>query len=601
MNTVRMVEQIKEVMMKELLRDINDKYCVLDLYIESNGKSNQKLSEMSQAFLKSKKAELIDEYGSGRIIFFRKYNYEKIMNQYLESKYNVANIEFDLFPSDRKRQEIEEKYKQDLKEQQYRESEQNIIKQIPCLKWEKTVRLNSVVYTATDNNGKKINLRHVRGNANKNKKMANKLIYDNQPLKYVEYDVESVVSVIEKTHPKNVKADNIIVVTRNKRPKDIIKPDNIDNKNQYRAFVKAKEQYIKVLAKEYGIKQQDIDGLSVVCENECKHLKISKDKNTTMFCCTLFDRPCCIFFSDCPYNQHFLNILIEEKRKRLQFKPESISVLAKRYNTTSKNVKSIAGTFKCKCAHYVHGKCTLEQIPFSNCSLQNCDCVFHNEFMACMKKHSEKILQKQKNVQNEIKVSRQKKTGKSEQLLPEIGLSDFVVRTNVFKCMHNKHIINNVDAMINIDEDGKKKQIKISAGYCSQCKVYFILDSTYQRLKGKGMILCRVTDEKHYMKSGYINGMKLAQESLLMQYGYNVSKTEGLSSTSRQKILAVIIDNKIMAKSEIISYLDFFISQRSSLSNMEIAISKWESDREFVENYKIGQYTQFGVNAIYRR
>ena len=95
--------------------------------------------------------------------------------------------------------------------------------------------------------------------------------------------------------------------------------------------------------------------------------------------------------------------------------------------------------------------------------------------------------------------------------------------------------------------------------------------------------------------------MKLAQQSLLMQYGYNVSQTEGLTATGRQKILAVIIDNKIMAKSEIISYLDFFISQRSSMSNMEIAISKWETDREFVENYRIGQYTQFGVNAIYRR
>lgn len=127
------------------------------------------------------------------------------------------------------------------------------------------------------------------------------------------------------------------------------------------------------------------------------------------------------------------------------------------------------------------------------------------------------------------------------------------------------------------------------------------MDSTYQNLKKKGMVLCRVTDEKNYMKSGYINGMKLAQESLLMQYGYNVSQTEGLTTTDRQKILAVIIDNKIMSKSEIISYIDFFISQRSSNSRMEVAISKWEADREFVDNYKIGQYTQYGVNAIYRR
>ena len=127
------------------------------------------------------------------------------------------------------------------------------------------------------------------------------------------------------------------------------------------------------------------------------------------------------------------------------------------------------------------------------------------------------------------------------------------------------------------------------------------MDSIYQNLKKKGMVLCRVTDEKNYMRSGYINGMKLAQESLLMQYGYNVSQTEGLTATGRQKILAVIIDNKIMSKSEIISYIDFFISQRNSNSRMEVAISKWEADREFVENYKMGHYSQFGVKAIYRR
>ena len=131
--------------------------------------------------------------------------------------------------------------------------------------------------------------------------------------------------------------------------------------------------------------------------------------------------------------------------------------------------------------------------------------------------------------------------------------------------------------------------------------MYFILDSTYQNLKRKGIILCRVSDEKAYEKNGYVNEMHLAQESLLMQYGYNVSQIEDLSSMRRQKILAILIDNKIMSKSEIISYLDFFIRQRSSDSRMEIAISKWEADREFVEEYRRGQYTKFGVKAIYRR
>lgn len=186
-------------------------------------------------------------------------------------------------------------------------------------------------------------------------------------------------------------------------------------------------------------------------------------------------------------------------------------------------------------------------------------------------------------------------------VIPEIGVRDFVVRTNVFKCMHNKHNINNIAAMINIDNDGKRELVKISADCCTQCKVYFIMDSTYQSLKRKGVILCRVTDEKNYMKGTYINRMRLAKESLLIQYGYNVSQTEGLTDLRRHKILAVIIDNKIMSKGEIISYLDFFINQRSGMSNMERAIAKWESDREFVEEYKIGQYAQYGVNAIYKR
>ena len=129
----------------------------------------------------------------------------------------------------------------------------------------------------------------------------------------------------------------------------------------------------------------------------------------------------------------------------------------------------------------------------------------------------------------------------------------------------------------------------------------FILESTYIRLRNMSVVLCRICDEKSYLKNSCINGMRLAQESILMQFGYTVSQEEGLSASRRQKILAVMIDNKVLSKSEIISYLDFFISQRHYQSKFELAISKWEMDREFVRGYRAGEYTQFGVNAIYRR
>lgn len=609
MNTAQIAEEVKEVIMKELFADVTDKKCVLDLYIENGNTNSQHLNKVSQVFLDDKKSELAKEYDSGKILFFRKYNYEKILIQYLQSKYKINDIEFVLFPSDKKKQELEETRKQEIEEKHSRDIEEHLIKRIPSLKWEKTVRVSSIVYTAMDKNEKKIELHYTHGNPGKNNK-ANKLIYNNVPLKYAEYDVKSVVDIIEKTHPKNLKADHIVMVTRpeyskgvrntEKQEKEDKKEEKrkkrIEEQKRYNALWDAKEQYINNLIKEYGIKRQDIENYAGYYQNRCKYV----NKNIVMSC-RFQDRPCTVFFSDCPHNQQFLEMMKEEQRKIQQFKPEPISVIAKRYNTTEHNIKCIAGTFTSKCSYYEKGKCSCEQIPSSNCSLQNYNCIFRDDFLACMKKHSEKNLQKQKNVQSKIKTFQSEEVNKNIPVLLEIGLKDFVIRGNVFKCMHNRHKIDNVAAMIEIDSDGSRQQVEISAGYCSQCKVYFILDSTYKKLKKKGMILCRVSDEKNYMKGGCVNGIKLAQESLLMQYGYNVSQTEGLSATGRQKILAVIIDNKIMSKSEIISYLDFFISQRSSIPNMEVAISKWEADREFVENYKIGQYTQFGVKAIYRR
>ena len=190
----------------------------------------------------------------------------------------------------------------------------------------------------------------------------------------------------------------------------------------------------------------------------------------------------------------------------------------------------------------------------------------------------------------------------TQKVIRQIGILDLIVRCNIFKCMHEGHEIQNITAIVKVLlEDGREEDVQISAGYCQQCNVYFIMESTYQELKRKGIILCRVTDSKTYAKGGFMNGSKLAQESILMQYGYNVSQTVGLSARQRQKILAVMIDNKVLSKSEIISYLDFFIRQHGSRNNMGVAISKWEDDREFVEHYRSGEYTKFGVNAIYRR
>lgn len=586
------IELIKDWIMKELFVDINNQ-CIIDIYLNDNKgnmSNNCSISNISMNFLASEKGELLSEYEKGKILFFRKYAYEKILNDYLAGLYNVDFAEMNMFPSEEKLRELEKKRLEC-------EKERGIINHIADYSWEKTVKIRRIIYKA-ELDGKTIELQMTENSSKDEGTVRNYTLKYGKNDFIIEYDGDELVQKIEKTHPKRNKAESIIVVThtQNSNTKDVKeeKKEKRKERRQYESFIETKKRYIKKLAKDYEIEQQEVENCASYYQNKC----LNKIENMS---CKLQNRPCTVFYLDCPYNQEFVNMLKKEAKKKLQFMPETISMIAQKYNTTEHNVKCIMGTFKGRCPHRAGESCSYEKVVSLNCSLQNCDCVFYDEFIACMKKHSEKNLRRQKNSHQKPQINEKNISNRNEPTLQEIGLKDFVVRANVFKCMNNKHKIDNVSAMINIDNDGKKQQIKISAGYCSQCKVYFIMDSTYQGLKSKGIILCRVSDEKNYLKSGYMNGNHLAQESILMQYGYNVSQIEGLSSTRRQKILAVIIDNKIMSKSEIISYLDFFISQRSSRSNMGIAISKWETDREFVENYKIGEYTQFGVKAIYRR
>lgn len=179
-----------------------------------------------------------------------------------------------------------------------------------------------------------------------------------------------------------------------------------------------------------------------------------------------------------------------------------------------------------------------------------------------------------------------------------VGFKDFVIRRNVFKCMHNNHSLEDIDAVVKImNKNAEIEEITVAAGYCRKCNMFFMMESTYQHLRRKGVVVFRAVDEKNYLSQNYLNGKLLAQESILMQFGYSVSQTEGLSEERRHKILSVLVDNHIMTKSEIISYLDFFINQRKS-DKFAMAVAKWTIDRNYIRNYKVGEYSKIGV--VYR-
>lgn len=192
----------------------------------------------------------------------------------------------------------------------------------------------------------------------------------------------------------------------------------------------------------------------------------------------------------------------------------------------------------------------------------------------------------------------------------DIDAHDFIVRSfsTVFRCRNKGHVLKDVRATFKtITKKGIIATIEIPAGYCPQCNMYFILESTYHRIKQCGIPICRMIDEKKYITNGIYNSANysnFAQESVLMQFGYTVSQVEDLQMIQRRALLATIVDYNVLTKNEVVSYLDYFIKYRKNQKNPDgslkygLAIDKWKNDREFISKYKIGTYTEVAMKRI---
>ena len=184
----------------------------------------------------------------------------------------------------------------------------------------------------------------------------------------------------------------------------------------------------------------------------------------------------------------------------------------------------------------------------------------------------------------------------------KVKVRDFLVRASDRMCHKKGHRIEDITAIVKVMDlvTRKIKKVEITAGYCNNCKAFFILDRTYRELKETGHIMCKVCKRKDF---NIIHGSPgslydMAPESLLMMYGYSVSESRKLTQQDRRAILSMILDENAMTKTQIISYLDGFIRIRKNDERMETAISKWNADIKFVSSYKTGSYRKVSVDRI---
>lgn len=191
-----------------------------------------------------------------------------------------------------------------------------------------------------------------------------------------------------------------------------------------------------------------------------------------------------------------------------------------------------------------------------------------------------------------------------------ITAHDFVVRSNVFICSNKEHTLQDIQAEFTIfDRQGNISKLVIPAGYCPNCNTYYVMDSVFRQIEDKGIPICRTSDLKNEVNvlsddhnSSVYN--RIASESILKKFGYSVSQKQDLPEDRRRNILAAIIDFDLLTKSELDSYLSFYINtkknQRRADGSLQygVAIEKWESDRRWLSCYKIGSLKEIQARRI---
>lgn len=180
----------------------------------------------------------------------------------------------------------------------------------------------------------------------------------------------------------------------------------------------------------------------------------------------------------------------------------------------------------------------------------------------------------------------------------ELNTHTLLVRTNIFQCVKYKHKLQDIFAKIRIVHiSGTTETLTIPAGYCADCDRYYILESEFEKVRHKGILVCKLTEYTKITSSIFRNA-ELQTESLLFMLGYNVNAKQNLSRKQRWTLLDIIIQEKIMTKMQIMSHLNSMLLMNMDRPSFDAAVAKWSEDLKYVSTYKDDSMREISVNEI---
>jgi len=170
----------------------------------------------------------------------------------------------------------------------------------------------------------------------------------------------------------------------------------------------------------------------------------------------------------------------------------------------------------------------------------------------------------------------------------------YIYKGNI-RCKRHKHNIISATAKLKNISD---QDIVINVEYCTECKKYILSYDLFLHYRDKHHVL--IGDLKLVTNEFYDGNIELAEESPLHLCGYNVGQKDDYTSSHRHYILAKLIYDGIMEKQKILDYLSAFVRSRKGNSTMKLAVSKWEDDISFVQQYNISTQPSTIITKVTR-
>lgn len=182
----------------------------------------------------------------------------------------------------------------------------------------------------------------------------------------------------------------------------------------------------------------------------------------------------------------------------------------------------------------------------------------------------------------------------------EIFFEDFVAVTTNNHCVQSGHIVETIQAKVNVlRRDGTVQAVMLPARYCQICKKYTIGAWQFEKLKSLGVIMCRIVHETAVNGNSSGNFYSdLSPESILKQYGYSVNAADDLSEEQRRQILVNLMETGICKQTQILSHLSWLIQTREGRADLLDAVWKWKNDRDFVDSYQMGTGRVVAIRSL---